>query len=78
MHEFDFIDRSRSNGEKYVLRSKLFGSDAVIPMWVADMDIATPACVLEAVRHRLEHPVIGYEMMRDDAYTAQCDWVKRH
>ncbi|HEX5623735.1 MAG TPA: PatB family C-S lyase, partial [Sulfuricurvum sp.] len=46
--------------------------------WVADMDIATPACVLEAVRHRLEHPVIGYEMMRDDAYTAQCDWVKRH
>lgn len=78
MHEFDFVDRAQSNGEKYVLRSKLFGSDEVIPMWVADMDIATPACVMDAVRYRLDHPVVGYEIMRERAYDAQCDWVERH
>lgn len=78
MHEFDFVDRAQSNGEKYVLRSKLFGNDEVIPMWVADMDIATPACVMDAVRHRLDHPVVGYEIMRERAYDAQCDWVERH
>lgn len=78
MGEFDFIDRSGSNAEKHTLKEKLFGTDNVLPMWVADMDIATPACVLEAVSHRLEHPIIGYEIMHKDAYTTQCDWVARH
>lgn len=78
MGEFDFIDRSQSNAEKYTLKEKLFGTDNVLPMWVADMDIATPSCVLDAVRHRLEHPIIGYEIMRENAYRAQCDWILRH
>lgn len=30
------------------------------PMWIADMDFATPDCVLNSVRERLEHPVFGY------------------
>ena len=78
MGEFDFIDRSASNAEKYTLKEKLFGTQEVLPMWVADMDIATPPCILDAVRHRLKHPIIEYEMMSEDAYAAQCDWVERH
>lgn len=78
MGEFDFIDRSQSNAEKYTLKQKLFGTQEVLPMWVADMDIATPACVLEAVRHRLDHPIIGYEIMCKAAYEAQCAWIERH
>ena len=78
MDEFDAVDRSRSNAEKYVLRQKLFGTDTVQPMWVADMDIATPKSVLDAVAHRLQHPVIGYEIMSDAAFEAQCQWMKRH
>lgn len=78
MSEFGFVDRSSSNAEKYALKKKLFGTDDVLPMWVADMDIATPLCVLEAVRERLNHPVIGYEIMSERAYKAQCDWMQRH
>jgi len=78
MDEFAFIDRSGSNAEKYVLREKLFGTENVQPMWVADMDIATPHCVLEAVRERLNHPVIGYEMMPESAYGAQIVWIGSH
>jgi len=78
MDEFDAVDRSESNAEKYTLRQKLFGLDTVQPMWVADMDIATPRCVLEAVANRLKHPVIGYEIMSDDAFEAQCKWMERH
>ena len=78
MDEFGFIDRSLSNAEKYTLKKKLFGSNDVVPMWVADMDIATPRCVLEAVGERLNHPIIGYEIMMDAAYKAQCDWMQRH
>lgn len=72
------IDRSGTNAEKYTLRNALFGTDTVRPMWVADMDIATPECVLETVRERLNHPVIGYEIMSDDAYAAQMRWFETH
>jgi cysteine-S-conjugate beta-lyase len=78
MDEFGFIDRSLSNAEKYTLKKKLFGSDDVLPMWVADMDIATPVCVIDAVGQRLNHPIVGYEIMRETAYKAQCNWVLRH
>lgn len=78
MGEFRFIDRSLSNAEKYVLREKLFHTDAVQPLWVADMDIATPECVIDAVKKRLEHPILGYEIMSDTAYRAQISWVLDH
>jgi cysteine-S-conjugate beta-lyase len=78
MDEFARVERSSTNAEKYVLRQKLFGTDAVIPMWVADMDIATPQCVLDAVGQRLAHPVFGYEMMSDTAFEAQIDWFAAH
>lgn len=78
MDEFARVDRTHSNAEKYTLREKLFGTDEVIPMWVADMDIATPACVVDAVKERLNHPVIGYEMMPEKGYEAQIAWMSDH
>lgn len=78
MDEFGFIDRSGTNAEKYTLRQKLFGTEEVTPMWVADMDLATPSCVMEALAQRLKHPLIGYEMMKPSAYEAQCAWMKKH
>ncbi len=70
-------EREGTNAEKYVLRKELFGTDDVLPAWVADMDIDTPPCVLEAVKKRLEHPVIGYEEVPESAFQAQIEWMKR-
>ncbi|MFZ2889891.1 aminotransferase class I/II-fold pyridoxal phosphate-dependent enzyme, partial [Sulfuricurvum sp.] len=78
MNEFRFIDRSSTNAEKYVLREKLFHTENVQPMWVADMDIATPECVIHAVNKRLLHPILGYEIMSDSAYEAQIGWMREH
>ncbi len=78
MDEFNTVDRSSSNAEKYTLREKLFATETVQPMWVADMDIATPRCVLNAVEERLTHPIIGYEIMKDEAYESQCRWMEHH
>jgi len=78
MNEFGFIDRSTTNAEKYVLREKLFHTQNVQPLWVADMDIATPACVIQAVQKRLLHPIVGYEIMPDTAYEAQMRWIREH
>jgi len=70
-------ERSGGNAEKYALRQKLFGTEDVLPMWVADMDIETPACVRDAVKQRAEHPVYGYEEMPRSAFEAQCGWMAR-
>jgi len=69
-------EREGTNAEKYVLRKKLFGTDDVLPVWVADMDIDTPQCVLDAVKKRLEHPIMGYEEVPKLAFMAQIEWMK--
>ncbi|WP_319483074.1 PatB family C-S lyase [uncultured Cohaesibacter sp.] len=39
--------------------------EGYIPLPVADMDYATDPIILEAIRHRLEHPVLGYGSATD-------------
>ncbi|MDX9813615.1 MAG: PatB family C-S lyase [Sulfurimonadaceae bacterium] len=70
--------REDSNAEKYTKRELLFNTKDVTPLWVADMDIDTPDFVLDAIKKRLEHPVIGYEEMPKKAFEAQCEWMKKH
>ena len=71
--------RKDTNAEKYALRKKLFGSDDVLPMWVADMDIETPFFVMDAIRDRLKHPILGYEEIPNSFFESQIQWIKeRH
>ena len=70
--------RKDTNAEKYTLRKELFGTDDVNPVWVADMDINTPPFVFEAVKKRLEHPIMGYEEVPSSTWQAQIQWMKRH
>jgi len=77
VNNFDIvIDRTVGNAEKYMLRKRLFGREDVIPMWVADMDIATPSFITEAIEVRAGHRVYGYEEMPDSAFEAQMAWMK--
>lgn len=78
--QYDFnkyIDRGNSNAEKYKLRKKLFGTNDVLPMWVADMDIPVAPFIVDALKKRVEHEIYGYEMMPDSAFQAQVEWFKR-
>lgn len=71
--------RKDTNAEKYALREKLFGSQEVLPMWVADMDIQTPSFVMEAISDRVKHPILGYEEIPDSFFESQIAWIKeRH
>ncbi len=75
---FDRVtDRAAGNAEKYTLRQKLFGTEDVLPMWVADMDIETPQCVRDAVARRAAEPIYGYEEMPDSAFEAQMEWMQQ-
>ena len=68
--------RKDTNAEKYTKRKELFGTNDVQPVWVADMDIDTPDFVIDAVKERLNHPIVGYEEVPDSAFLAQIKWMK--
>ena len=48
-------------------------------MWVADMDFRTPPFVMDALKKRLEHEVLGYTFACEEWYTSICAWLRdRH
>jgi cystathionine beta-lyase len=75
---YDFTkssDRTYTNAQKYVAREKLFKKADINPVWVADMDIDSPPFVIEDLKQRLSHPILGYEDFPDTALKAQRDWI---
>ncbi len=59
-YDFDrIIDRSNSYSIKYEPTWRGKPSD-VLPLWVADMDFATPPCVQEVLIERSKHGIFGY------------------
>ncbi len=54
------IDRSNTGSIKW----HKFDKD-VIPMWVADMEFATPDAVTKALHERIDHPILGYTTAPD-------------
>ncbi|MDD2833357.1 MAG: PatB family C-S lyase [Methylotenera sp.] len=73
------LSRDHTNSLKYDARQSVFGKQDVIPMWVADMDFATPIAVTEALRKRAEHPIYGYSTYPESLYDALIQWLKcRH
>lgn len=68
------IDRRGTSSEKW---EKYAGRD-VLPLWVADMDLPTAPFVLDAVRERLEHPILGYTAPPGRMVEAFVAWLQRH
>lgn len=78
-YNFDkHIERSNTASVKYDLRKMFFGKEDIIPMWVADMDFATPDFILNAIKNRLDHPVLGYSIRPTQYYDSIVSWMKRH
>jgi cystathionine beta-lyase len=79
-YNFDeIIDRHNTESIKYDLRKLIFGTEDVLPMWVADMDFKTPDFIIESVRSRLDHPVLGYTLEPSGMDDAIIDWMRvRH
>ena len=60
-YNFDqIIDRRGTDALKIDAVPSIWGRDDLMPLWVADMDFATPPFIVEALRRRLDHEVIGY------------------
>ncbi|SFP92627.1 cystathione beta-lyase [Nitrosomonas cryotolerans] len=71
------LSRKGTDSLKYDGRQNIFGTDDVIPLWVADMDFATPPAVTQALVERARHPIYGYTLYPDSLYDATVDWLQR-
>ena len=73
MYNFDEIVPRRGSGcVKYDKVDK-----NLIPLWVADMDFRTPDFILDAIRKRLECPVLGYPFIPKDYFPTIARWVRK-
>lgn len=76
-YNFDeIIDRKGTSCVKYDgLKNAYQGKENLIPLWVADMDFATPDFIVEALKKRCEHPVFGYTFDDDEYYASILTWL---
>ncbi len=78
VYNFDeIVDRSQNQAVKLEEAKYIFGTNDVIPLWVADMDFKTAPCIIDALHKRVDQGVFGYTW-RDPAYNRSiADWQKR-
>ena len=78
-YNFDeIIDRNRTDSVKWDGMEGRWGRNDLIPMWVADMDFRTAPFVVEALKKRLEHEVLGYTFACKEWSESIMNWVKEH
>lgn len=79
-HTYDFdtvIDRHGTCCTKLDGLDAMFGRHDVTPLWIADLDFAVCPDIVDALRHRLDHPVLGYSAAPDSYWQSIIDW-QRH
>ena len=77
-YDFDeIIDRRGTGALKYEALLPRWGRDDLIPLWVADMDFKTPPFIMEAIRRRCEHEILGYTVKPRAFFDAIRNWVGR-
>ncbi|HHD79168.1 MAG TPA: putative C-S lyase [Epsilonproteobacteria bacterium] len=74
---FQSIDRQDTYTTKYDDAKKKFGTDDLLPLWVADMDLASPKCVQDAMQKRSKHPIYGYTVYPLRYYDAIQIWMQK-
>ena len=80
MYNLDVVvDRKNTKSVKYEEMDLNFGSNDMLPFWVADMDIKCPDFMIESIINRAEHGVFGYSKRMPEFYDSIMNWLStRH
>ncbi|MBO5043790.1 MAG: PatB family C-S lyase [Alistipes sp.] len=81
MKIYDFnapIDRRGTHCVKFDALKDMYGRDDLLSLWVADMDFATPDFIIDALKRRLDHPILGYPVQYDGYWQSVVDWIYNH
>ena len=77
-HMFDEVLEKRQTGSaKWDGLKQLFGSDQLIPMWVADMDVRPADSITKALTRRAASGNFGYSLFEEKAKHAILHWFDK-
>ena len=77
-YDFDkIIDRRHTDALKVDNVPVIWGRDDLLPLWVADMDFETPDFIMDALRERCDHPVLGYTCRARAWYESIVSWQQQ-
>jgi cysteine-S-conjugate beta-lyase len=71
------IDRKNTGCIKWDGMKKIYNTDDLIPLWIADMDFPSPIEVSKALEDRSKHYVYGYPTIEEPYYESSINWIKR-
>lgn len=78
MFNFDeIIDRSDNFSVKWSEMDINFGSNDLLPMWVADMDFKVAPAILESLKNRLEQGIYGYTTRPESYNDSIKNWLEK-
>jgi cystathionine beta-lyase len=77
-YNFDeIIDRRGTGALKLEVLKERYGRGDLLPLWVADMDFATPPFITEALKERMNHPIFGYTVDPQEYKPSIVKWLKK-
>lgn len=77
---YDFnriLDRRNTHSYKWDQSERLFGSEDILPLWVADMDFESPPAIREALVARASQGSYGYTIRTEGYVNAITGWFAR-
>lgn len=77
---YDFttiIERRGTNCIKYDAALRRKGRDDLLPLWVADMDLALPEEILAPIHDAVAHGIFGYTFAGEDCLRSITSWFSR-
>ncbi len=78
MYDFDkVVDRRETNCLKWNGQWAFGQKNGLIPFWIADTDFAAEPKILEAIKKRADHPIIGYSTEWEGVLDAISGWWER-
>lgn len=73
----EVIDRHGSFATKYEELHEKYGRSDIMPLWIADMDFATPQVIIDALHSCIDTRVLGYTTAPDEFWQAIKGWLTR-
>lgn len=70
-------DRSETFSYKWDGAYRYFGTNDLIPLWIADMDFKAPPKVVEALEKRASHGIYGYTKEESEHKEPFIKWAKK-
>lgn len=73
----EVIDRRNSFATKYEELTEKYGRNDIMPLWIADMDFATPQPIIDSLHRCIDTRVLGYTTAPAEFWNAIADWLRR-